>query len=101
MRFKYLTTNGLTLEAVWAWAKQLVETLNNASEAQLGAGMVVLWAGTNIPQGWLLCDGASYPITTQRTLFIAIGYTYGGSGDNFSVPNYTSPVAGARLIIKA
>lgn len=39
------------------------------------------------PAGWLLCDGASYAATDYPDLFAAIGYTYGGSGANFNVPN--------------
>ena len=38
--------------------------------------------------GWLLCNGASYSTTTYANLFAIIGYTYGGSGANFNVPNY-------------
>ena len=38
--------------------------------------------------GWLLCDGASYSTTDYPELFAVIGYTFGGSEDNFNVPNY-------------
>ena len=43
--------------------------------------------GPSIPVGWLLCDGASYPTATYPDLFAAIGYTYGGGGANFNVPD--------------
>jgi microcystin-dependent protein len=33
------------------------------------------------------CDGTSYPTTFYPSLFALIGYNYGGSGDNFNVPN--------------
>jgi microcystin-dependent protein len=45
------------------------------------------YAGSVAPAGWLICDGASYPTATYPALFAAIGYTYGGSGANFNVPN--------------
>jgi hypothetical protein len=35
---------------------------------------------------WLDCDGNSYPTATYPALFAVIGYTFGGSGANFSVP---------------
>ena len=38
--------------------------------------------------GWLLCDGTSYSVSDYPNLFNVIGYTFGGSGDNFNVPNY-------------
>jgi hypothetical protein len=35
----------------------------------------------------LLCDGASLSTTTYAALYAVIGYTYGGSGASFSVPD--------------
>ncbi len=43
--------------------------------------------GTTLPSGWLWCDGSSYSKNTYPYLFTAIGYTYGGSGLNFNVPD--------------
>lgn len=42
---------------------------------------------TNIPRGYLLCDGASYPTTDYPDLYAVIGNTYGGDTENFNVPN--------------
>lgn len=36
---------------------------------------------------WVPCDGRSLSKTKYPVLFSRIGYTYGGSGDNFNVPN--------------
>lgn len=54
------------------------------------AGMVVQFAGSadKVPPHWLLCDGAEYDTSDYPNLFEAIGYTYGGSGDKFNVPDY-------------
>lgn len=41
-----------------------------------------------VPAGWLICDGSSYSTTDQARLFEVIGYTYGGSGSSFNVPNF-------------
>ena len=53
------------------------------------SGMIACWSGTNaaIPAGWLLCDGSSIATATYPDLFTAIGYTYGGAGANFNLPN--------------
>lgn len=51
------------------------------------AGVVVPFAGSTAPTGYLLCDGTSYPTATYPDLFAAIQYTYGGSGANFNVPD--------------
>lgn len=52
------------------------------------AGMIGFFAGQGSPVGgWLYCDGSSKSKTTYPALFNAIGYTYGGSGDSFNVPD--------------
>ena len=45
------------------------------------------FGGPTTPAGWLNCDGASYPTSMYPSLFAAIGYTWGGSGPNFNVPD--------------
>lgn len=52
------------------------------------SGVLSPFAGSTAPSGWLLCDGASYSTTgTYSALFGVIGYTYGGSGASFNVPD--------------
>jgi microcystin-dependent protein len=53
----------------------------------LPSGTVVDFAGATAPGGWLACDGSSFPTATYPNLFAAIGYTFGGSGANFNVPD--------------
>jgi len=50
-------------------------------------GAVIDFAGSSAPTGWLLCNGSSYSTTTYASLFAVIGYTYGGSGASFNVPD--------------
>lgn len=45
-------------------------------------GAVLAFAGSSAPSGWLLCNGASVSANTYRSLFDAIGNTYGGTGSN-------------------
>ena len=64
--------------------------VRNAIEAHLSslpAGTLVSYSGTTIPSGFLLCNGQSFNKNTYPNLFSAIGYKYGGSGDNANVPN--------------
>ena len=52
-------------------------------------GVVQAYAGTTIPNGWLLCDGSAVSRTTYANLYACIGDTY-GSGDGsttFNLPN--------------
>ena len=39
--------------------------------------------------GWLLLNGASLSTTTYAVLFAKYGYTFGGSGASFSLPDFT------------
>ena len=51
------------------------------------AGTVIYLANTSAPTGYLKANGASLSTTTYATLFAAIGYTFGGSGASFNVPD--------------
>ena len=64
------------------------------NELAFPTGAITPFAGTATPTGtvnsvsaWLICNGASYGTATYPTLFNAIGYTYGGSGTAFKVPD--------------
>ena len=61
-------------------------------------GVIYPYSGANIPDGFLLCDGAAYSRTEYAELFAAIGTVY-GSGDGsttFNVPDLVERVpAGA------
>jgi hypothetical protein len=65
-------------------------TLYSASTAgQIPVGSIMPFvSSSNAPIGWLLCDGQSVTTSLYSELFAVIGYTYGGSGANFRVPNY-------------
>ena len=55
----------------------------------VGAG--ALWFTLTPPANWLIANGASLATTgTYAALFALFGYTYGGSGANFNLPNLTS-----------
>ena len=55
--------------------------------AGLPTGAISQFAGGTAPTGFLLCEGQSVSTTTYADLFSVIGYTYGGSGESFLVPN--------------
>ena len=53
------------------------------------AGMVIPFAGTSAPSGYLMCDGSAVSRSTYATLFAVVSTTY-GSGDGtttFNLPN--------------
>lgn len=53
----------------------------------LPVGSVAYFAGNQVPSGWLICNGAQISTTGYAKLFEAIGYTYGGQGNFFRLPD--------------
>lgn len=72
-----LTTDG---------AGQLSFTALGASNS-FAAGMLMPYAGATAPTGWLLCYGQSELTADYPDLYSVIGYTYGGSGGSFNIPD--------------
>jgi len=57
-------------------------------------GQVLAYAGSELPEGWMACNGAMLPVAQFQPLFSLIGYAYGGSGPAFALPN----LAGRRIV---
>lgn len=55
----------------------------------LKVGSYLLWSSQSVtPAGFLVCDGRSLKKSEYAELFAVIGYTYGGSGENFQIPKF-------------
>lgn len=70
---------------------QLAErvALMEASVAGTPTGSIVVFAGTSVPSGWLMCSGQAISRSTYSSLFSELGTTF-GSGDGsttFNVPD--------------
>ena len=66
------------------------KTINITVSEGAQPGDYKMIAGATIPDGWLLCNGASVARTTYAKLFAAIGTRYGsGNGSTtFNLPNF-------------
>lgn len=72
-------------------------------------GEIRLFAGNFAPWGWALCDGSLLPISENDALFVLLGTTYGGDGqETFGLPDLrgrvpmhmgTNPNSGITSII--
>lgn len=60
------------------------------------SGMIMDYAGTSVPSGWLECDGSAVSRTTYAGIFAAIGTTW-GSGDGATTFNL--PVSARRAVV--
>ena len=62
---------------------------NSVYLPRMPIGTVISFAGQNVPEGWLACDGTLYSISDPQysQLFSVLGYSWGGTGGNFRVPD--------------
>jgi microcystin-dependent protein len=89
-------TAAISAEVIARNAAILVET-NRAEGAEailladilnlMPSGLMAPFGGGSAPTGWLLCDASSYSASSYPNLYNVIGYTYGGSGGTFYVPD--------------
>lgn len=73
-------------------ASTMLEGLILTDFNPLPIGKVEQYAGSVTPDGWLDCDGSSVARADYPALFDAIGYTWGGSGANFNLPDLRNRV---------
>ncbi|NBO99395.1 MAG: tail fiber protein [Proteobacteria bacterium] len=72
--------------------------LTDSREYSFTTGMIVPWTTSTVPAiykqdgqpSWLLCNGQSTTTAAQLALFNVIGYSYGGAGASFDVPNVST-----------
>jgi len=51
-------------------------------------GEIRMFAGNYAPQGWALCEGQLLSISQHEVLYVLLGTTYGGDGQNtFALPD--------------
>lgn len=92
MNSNITTINGLTYPTADGTAGQFMKTdgsgtLSFGSVVSFLSGMIMPYAGTSAPTGWLLCDGSAVPSATYGDLYAVISNTYGGDATNFNLPD--------------
>ncbi len=82
-------------DLVWRWADYQMNDDGSPSDEFIAdltpglavpAGVMVPFAGSSAPSGWLLCNGQAVSRTTYASLFAAIGTLY-GPGDGIATFN--------------
>ena len=78
--------NGLTLDQTKT--DQLLGALKNFGKTVVPIGSVIFYLGTTIPDGYLLCNGASLSRTEYQELFEVLGTKYGAvDSAHFNLPD--------------
>lgn len=87
---------GDVVEFIYNGVSYIVQTVQATASRQgtialvgglIPPGGLLLWATNTEPTGFIECDGSSLSIFTYAALFAAIGYTFGGGGSVFSIPD--------------
>lgn len=80
-----LTIEGESGSMIWEESAPVIQAI---------PGLIEPFAGSTVPAGYLLCDGAAVSRTTYATLFAVIGTTFGaGDGSTtFNVPDLSGRV---------
>jgi microcystin-dependent protein len=87
-----LMNPSLVLQYLISTNGQIPSPTVQAANAMMGE--IELYAGTNVPGGWLPCDGRSMPIASNPGLFGVISNFYGGDGlTTFALPNLAGRTA--------
>jgi microcystin-dependent protein len=85
--------NGVNINALSTLISTIETRLNNLNNNRSSydgltpPGVLCAYAGSTAPSGWLLCDGQLLDTALYPELFSSIGYSYGGSGSNFRIPD--------------
>lgn len=66
---------------------ELMTPLRVKQAAATPTGVILPYGGISAPADFLFCYGQSLSTSTYADLHTAIGYTYGGSGSSFNVPD--------------
>ena len=65
----------------------LQTTAFTAGGAGNPVGAIITFAGSSAPAGYAVCNGNSRTVAGDPDLFAVIGYTFGGGGATFQLPN--------------
>lgn len=79
----YLTLNADPVTGLNAATKQYVD----AVAVGIPIGTVLYFAASSAPPGWFECNGSFLNTASFPDLFAVIGYTYGGGGVSFNLPD--------------
>ena len=63
---------------------------SHTHEPQTPVGAMVAWPAPALPNLWAYCDGSALSSAAYPDLFNALGYTWGGSGGTFNLPDLRS-----------
>lgn len=99
--FDFLGSDELLINRVGTGLRKITKTTFLSKVATMPIGSLVSFAGTTVPSGYLLCDGAEVLISAYPELYAVIGNTYSGSAPLIGVATFRLPDLRGRMAIGA
>ena len=96
-----LTTDQLLINRVGTGLKKISKTTFLANVATVPIGSLMPFAGSTLPSGYLLCDGAEVQISQYPELFAVIGNTYKGPAALLGLATFRLPDLRGRSTLGA
>ena len=87
----YLQTDSLG-KLKWGTLKTEASYFVANDQGIIPIGTIMESTSNALDSTWLLCEGQSLDTTAYADLFAVIGYTYGGAGANFNLPNFSTSI---------
>lgn len=99
--FDSLTTDELIVNRIGLGLRKLSKTTFFSNVATIPVGTIMPFAGTVIPNGYLLCDGAEIQISLYPALYAVIGNTYKGPEAYIGLATFRLPDLRGRFALGA
>ena len=91
-----LATDSVTRDKIKDGEVTSAKLASAAISSIMPSGVVMPYAGGNAPEGFLFCAGQSLVVDDYKDLHEAIGYQYGGTGANFTLPDLRGRVVAGK-----
>lgn len=91
-----LNLDGVTFNLSGATSGQVLTYTSSSTSfvptTETPVGTIVMYAGSSVPSGWLVCDGGEYSNDTYPALSAALNGKYGSDFGTFFLPNLVSKI---------
>jgi len=99
--FESLGTDEFLINRVGTGVRKLSKTSFLSTVATVPAGCIMPFAGSIVPNGYLLCDGAEVQISSYPELYAILGNTYKGPADYLGLATFRLPDLRGRFPLGA
>jgi len=86
-RENWVGSSNEEIDYAWRESNRMLEGFKVLAFNPFPIGLILPFGSDTPPEGYLLCDGDTIAIADYPELFSVVGHSFGGSGDDFFVPD--------------